>query len=180
MSFQLIVGLGNPEQHRLNTRHNAGFWFLDQLSDNHWQSFGQYQLSQYGNIILIKPLTGINSSGMVVSEFLNDKAIDQKNILLVYDDVDIHCGKVKFKRNCSSRHNGVRNMIEQLGTQQFAHLRIGIGKPENIRLLDYVLSAPNKEEQHQIDLAIQKVCSDFPMLLENEDAFVRRLQGTKL
>lgn len=179
MSIQLIVGLGNPQLHLAECRHNAGFWLMDRLAEQSWIPESDCLLSDYKGISLVKPFSGINLSGIPLSRVVLERGISPQNILLVYDDLDIPCGQVKFKRSCKSRHNGVRNVIEHLGTADFAHLRIGIGKSRSNRLLDYVLSAPSDEERVAINHALNRVQFLLPTLWVNEADFVKRLHTLK-
>lgn len=141
--MKLIIGLGNPGKQYANTRHNAGFLALDFLRAHfEWETFhhetrfhaecaiGIFQGQKY---ILIKPTTFMNHSGTTVRALLNFYHLTPSDILVIHDDLDIAPGTMKI--TASSRaagHNGVQNIIDMLGTQDFRRIRLGIGHPENM------------------------------------------------
>jgi len=135
----LIVGLGNPGSKYELTRHNAGFLALDFFADQHgfslnsekWQ--GMYCRDRLAGtrIILVKPQTFMNKSGECVGRFADFYRIEPANILVVHDDLDLPAGRIKVvARGGAGGHNGIRSIISQLGTPDFARLKIGIGRPE--------------------------------------------------
>ena len=176
MSLQLIVGLGNPDKKLLPTRHNVGFWFLDMLSQRIGKSF-IYSKKHDADIFeyeyssklfrLMKPMSYINNSGIPIKKFINNKNIKPENILIVYDDLDLSVGKIKLKHGGGSGgHNGLNNIIEQLGSKNFWKLRIGIGKPENKdRVIEYVLGKPSKADKdiilESINISLDEINNFF-------------------
>lgn len=137
-SYKLIVGLGNPGDEYKNTRHNAGFMAVDaiinklpgvfQESNGHSSIFWKGR-SRGGNIFLMKPMTYMNLSGKAVSKLIKFNKILPEEVLLVFDDLDLPFGKLRIKNGGGTGgHNGVESVINELGSAQFARLRIGIGK----------------------------------------------------
>jgi len=150
----VIIGLGNPEFEFLGTRHNIGFDFINFLSKKwkikidkiKWKSeFGEGRIffeDKVENILLIKPLTYMNLSGEAVKEIYNNLKIDLKKYVIVHDDLDLPIGGIQFIFNRGDGgHNGIKSVINNLNTNQFFRLRIGIGRPsDDIDTINYVLS----------------------------------------
>jgi PTH1 family peptidyl-tRNA hydrolase len=154
----LIVGLGNPDREYRGSRHNVGFMVLDQLAANLETSFSRVKMNalmtavRYGNerLILIKPQTYMNLSGQAVSSFMRFYKLPREHLLVVYDDVDLPFETLRMKPNGGDAgQKGVRSIIQQLGTQEFPRLRVGIGRPPGrTSVSSYVLqnfSGPDKE-----------------------------------
>ncbi|MGB9878658.1 MAG: aminoacyl-tRNA hydrolase [Candidatus Pelagibacter ubique] len=150
----VIIGLGNPEFEFLGTRHNIGFDFINFLSKKwkikidkiKWKSeFGEGKIffeDKVENVLLIKPLTYMNLSGEAVKEIYNNLKIDLKKYVIVHDDLDLPIGGIQFIFNRGDGgHNGIKSIINDLNTNQFFRLRIGIGRPpDDIDTINYVLS----------------------------------------
>ena len=158
--MKLIVGLGNPGLEYQNTRHNIGFRYLDLFVNeknlgNFKEKFnGLYLKTIYENqdIIFLKPLSYMNNSGEVVKKFKDYYKIDVKDILIIHDDLDIELGKIKLKENGSGGgHNGIKNIILNLGNETFKRLKIGISKNKDYDTKDYVLGKFSKEEEIMLD-----------------------------
>ena len=155
--MKLIIGLGNPGQEYTNTRHNIGFMVIDYFaSDSNWSKKWNalYKEETINNekIILIKPLTYMNLSGQAVKEFVNFYKIPLENILVIQDDLDLEVGTYRIKTNSSSGgHNGIKSIIDCLGRNNFARLKIGISNNKKIDTKDYVLGRFNQEEQAIFD-----------------------------
>jgi len=152
----LIVGLGNPGREYQNTRHNIGFMLVDILADQFNVSFSRAQSKALitdgrylGNrIIIAKPQTYMNKSGHPTSALLKFYKLPPKKILVAYDDIDLPFGTIRIKPSGGSAgHNGIQSIIEQLGTDDFPRLRLGVGRPPGTRkAANYVLKEFNKEE----------------------------------
>ncbi|MFA6291099.1 MAG: aminoacyl-tRNA hydrolase [Victivallales bacterium] len=171
-SFHLIAGLGNPGREYCNTRHNAGFMAVDALAKimsgkSEEKEIPGGLLRQFrcrgGIVSLVKPVTYMNLSGTTVASFMRKKGIDAKGLLLVYDDMDLPLGRLRF---CigggSAGHKGVGSVISEIGTEDFARLRIGIGRKSNSPdKADYVLSEFSESEKELfskvIDMAAEAV-----------------------
>lgn len=139
--MKLIVGLGNPGKEYENTRHNLGFRIIDHLANKlnlelkKEKNKGLYVTGNYLNqkIILLKPLTYMNNSGECIRDFVNYFQIPVENILVVYDDLALPLGSFRYRsRGSSGGHNGIKNIIECLGTQEFKRLKVGIGSDSGI------------------------------------------------
>lgn len=151
----IIVGLGNPEFEFLGTRHNIGFDFINFLSKKwkikinkiKWKNeMGEGKISyldKQEEIILVKPFTYMNLSGEAVKELYNNFKVDLKNYVIVHDDLDLPVGGIQFIFDRGDGgHNGVKSIINNLNTNQFYRLRIGIGRPpDDIDPINYVLNA---------------------------------------
>lgn len=158
--MKLIVGLGNPGCEYDNTRHNVGFHYLDIFAeylkeDNFKEKFnGMYLKTKYNgeDLILLKPLSYMNLSGEVVYKFANYFKIKSEDILVIHDDLDMPVGKLKLKENgTSAGHNGIKNIIQNLNTENFKRLKVGISKSTNIEIKDYVLGKFSQEDKEKIN-----------------------------
>jgi len=155
--MKLIVGLGNPGKEYKNTRHNVGFMVLDNyLGKVDWKTKKEayfYQIEKNNEqVIFIKPLTYMNLSGLAVSKIVNFYKIDIKDILIIQDDLDMEIGTYKIKRNSSAGgHNGIKSIIQELHTDEFARLKIGISKSMQIPVDKYVLTKFSSEEDEKIN-----------------------------
>jgi len=165
MAF-LIVGLGNPGKKYEKTRHNLGFSVVDLLAERLNSSFFEKENYLIGEgvinnipLYLLKPLTFMNRSGLAVKNFIKYKNdIGEKGIFIIYDDLDLPVGKIRLKWNGGSGgHRGVNSIIENLGTKNFYHLKIGIDKPPLKELVEnYVLGNFTKSEIEFIEPAKEK------------------------
>ena len=157
----LFVGLGNPGKEYEHTRHNIGFDFIDKFADSFGEDIdkngfhGMYTKIKYfdKDIILFKPFTYMNNSGLAIKEIKDYFKIDINNIVIIHDDMDFNPGIIRLKESGSSAgHNGIKSIINYLGTEKFKRLRIGIGKFQ-YNIIDYVLTKPSKEDQEKINTA---------------------------
>jgi len=151
-----IFGLGNPGGNYKKTYHNAGFMVLDELAKKHGTSFSKKKcMAEYAEVIindqkvmLFKPLTYMNNSGYTVKNAMKKFKLKLNNILIVFDDIDTKVGELRLKQGGGAGgQNGMKSIIADLGTNEFARLRIGIGSEFKGSLSDYVLS--NIQPQHQ-------------------------------
>jgi len=138
-SLSLIIGLGNPGTQYELTRHNAGFLALDDFADQHncvlnnekWNGLFSSERIDGQRVILLKPQTFMNKSGESVTRFVDFHQIPLKNILVIHDDLDLARGKIKAAaQGGAGGHNGIRSLIQHLGSPAFSRLKIGIGRPE--------------------------------------------------
>lgn len=181
MSIRLIVGLGNPGPEYEQTRHNAGFWLVDQIArtplqrDKNFQALvGKTKIADE-DIWLLEPQTFMNRSGISVGGLARFYKINPAQILVVHDELDIAPGLAKLKLGGSSGgHNGLKDITAALGTQDYWRLRIGIGHPRNLNLqqgvADFVLHRPRKDEQGLIDEAIARSIDIMPRVVRGEFA----------
>ncbi len=175
--IRLIVGLGNPGADYELTRHNAGFWLIDQLARGDLRKEARFQALAAKTRIsgkevwLLEPQTFMNRSGQSVGAIARFYKIAPDEVLVVHDELDLPPGAAKLKKGGSSGgHNGLKDITSALGTQDYWRLRIGIGHPRELKLqqpvVDFVLHRPRAEEQTQIDLAIDKALDVIPLLCE--------------
>lgn len=150
--MKLIVGLGNPDKEYDKTRHNVGFMVIDNyLGSVNWSNkFNALYCEKVINgekIIFVKPLTYMNNSGNAVGEFVRYFNIDNKDVLVIQDDLDLNVGDYKLKMHSSSGgHNGIKSIIASLGNQDFPRLKVGIGSVKKDEVIDYVLGKFSKSE----------------------------------
>lgn len=166
----LIVGLGNPGKQYESTRHNAGFMAAEAIAYklgmvfSAWQGAkAEYAKGSLGDtaIYILKPLTFMNLSGTAVSSFSHFFKIQAKDIIVIFDDMSISLGDIRMRLTGSAGgQNGMKNIIEQLGTQDVPRLRIGIGpRPEYFEGKDFVLSKFNTADRTLLDSALLKTVS---------------------
>lgn len=163
----LIAGLGNIGPEYELTRHNIGFLALDQLADKFDADFSSNRLAYTADfkhkgkhIHLIKPTTFMNLSGKAVNYWMKEWKIPQENILIITDDIALPYGKLRLRpKGSHGGHNGLRNIEETLGTQEYARLRFGVGGdfPKG-RQVDYVLSNFDKNDFAELPIHLGKAC----------------------
>ena len=178
-AVQLIVGLGNPGTEYEQTRHNAGFWFVDELARANQCSLrsearfhaevGRCTLHGH-DCRLQKPTTFMNRSGQAVIALANFLRIPPTEILVVHDELDLPPGTARLKKGGGhGGHNGLRDLIAHLGTQEFMRLRIGVGHPgDRNQVVDYVLHRPSRDEREQIDAGMQRALDVMPLAVAGE------------
>lgn len=164
--MKLIIGLGNPGKQYENTRHNVGFWAIDEMSKEwnipmtkeKWKASVGEGLFQGEKVVLVKPLTYMNLSGESVRMALDWLKVDLKDFIVLYDDLDLSVGQIRLRRKGSSGgHNGIKSLIQQLGTDEFHRIKIGIGRPTTPQpTANYVLSAFPTEEVEGIKDAVTR------------------------
>ena len=183
MPIRLIVGLGNPGLEYEQTRHNAGFWLLDNLANSLPGTRLQRETRFTGllarsviakqEVWLLQPQTFMNRSGQSVGALARFYKIAADEVLVVHDELDLAPGAAKLKKGGSSGgHNGLKDITAALGTQDYWRLRLGIGHPRaqssQQAVADFVLHRPRKEEQVLIEEAIEKSLRVLPMLCEGK------------
>ena len=160
----LIAGLGNPGLSYKKTRHNAGFQALDVLADRFGVRVKTKGFSAlYGEgrigderVILCKPQTYMNLSGDAIQQLLHFYKLEPERLIVLYDDIDLPLGSMRIRANGSAgSHNGMRSILACIHSENFARIRIGVGKDESVLLRDYVLKRPSKEEQKTLDEVFQ-------------------------
>ena len=168
--MKLIVGLGNPDKKYLNTFHNLGFMALDGVASKLCADFAKQKCKatiaeiKIGKekIILAKPLTYMNLSGESVRELLAFYKIPLEDLIVIYDDYDLPKGEIRIREKGSAgTHNGMRNILKELGTGDFARIRVGFNPATETRvpLIDYVLSGIKEEDKSLFEKAIDKAGS---------------------
>ena len=167
--MKLIVGLGNPGKDYKNTRHNVGFLVLDKyLNTSDWkEKFNALYHEERINgekVIFIKPLTFMNLSGDAIVKFVNYYDVCIDDILVIHDDLDLPFSTYKLKKNSSAGgHNGIKSIINRLGSQEFARLKVGVSHDRSMDTKDYVLGNFSKMETEKFN-SMQK---DFDNIIES-------------
>lgn len=177
---KMIVGLGNPGSKYDNTRHNIGFMSVDSFmkeNDNMFaenKNFKAYITSIFSNgekIYLIKPTTFMNNSGVAVRALLTYFNINIKDLVVIYDDLDMEVGKIRLrKKGSAGGHNGIKSIISHLGTQEFNRIKIGIGRPKvGVSVINHVLGKFSTDERIIIDTSLLKVDDAVNFYLQSND-----------
>ena len=171
--MKLVVGLGNPGPKYRETRHNVGFWVIDELATR-WQLASTWRqkddamfVRQPGGTALIKPLTFMNLSGFAVSKFRQFFQVEPGDVLVIVDDVALPLGRLRARiRGTAGGHNGLKSVIEQLGTEEFPRLRIGVGRGDERRdLADHVTSKFDPAERDIIHAATLRAADATEMFI---------------
>lgn len=174
--MQIIIGLGNPGEKYSATRHNVGFFFVDKLKEKY--SFPEFALNKKFQaeiskgkiegveVLLVKPATFMNLSGAAAQSALDFYKLSPDDLIVIQDDLDIALGKYKLATDSSSAgHNGVQNIIDQLGTQKFRRLRVGIGEEKEgapvcrLGAHDFVLGKFTPEETDAMEKISEEIIS---------------------
>ncbi|MDD2721353.1 MAG: aminoacyl-tRNA hydrolase [Gallionella sp.] len=187
--IRLIVGLGNPGREYESTRHNAGFWWVDELARAENLNFrsetkfhGQAaRATLHGQEVwLLKPQTFMNLSGRAVAALAQFYKITPAEILVVHDELDLQPGIARLKLGGGhGGHNGLKDIIAQLGTKDFWRLRLGIGHPgDRAQVSNFVLNDPRREERELIDDAMNKAQLVAHLIIEGKlDAAMLKLHS---
>ncbi|WP_178625541.1 aminoacyl-tRNA hydrolase [Frisingicoccus sp.] len=186
----LIAGLGNPSKNYEGTRHNIGFTMIDAIGEKfgidvttkkHKALVGRGIIDGM-RVILAKPQTYMNLSGESIREIADFYKIEPENIIIIYDDISLDVGRLRIrKKGSAGGHNGIKNIIAHLGTQEFPRIKVGIGnKPEGWDLADYVLSKYSKAEQEALKEASDDVIGAVRlMIMDDIDAAMNRYNAKK-
>ena len=165
MSVRLIVGLGNPGSKYANNRHNVGYQFVESLAETYGLSFTRRQLhAQVADghiagqrVLVAKPLTFMNLSGNAVGSLMHFYKIQPADLIVIYDDLDLPLGRARLRPGGGSGgHKGMKSIIERIGAQEFARLRIGIGRPRSGEPADYVLKNFNEDERIELGRTFER------------------------
>ena len=162
--MKIVVGLGNPGRKYAGTRHNVGFDVVDVLAERHgleWESAPAEALMakwRSAGTLVVKPLTFMNLSGYAVGDLLRYFKVEIADLLVVVDEVQLELGRLRTRGSGSAGgHNGLKSLIEQLGTDQFPRMRFGVGRGDGRRgLADHVLATFDRDEQAVVSEAISR------------------------
>lgn len=187
---RLIIGLGNPGDRYFETKHNVGFMLLDKIAKRENVTFNHDKIFQADiattfidgeKIYLVKPTTFMNESGKAVHALMAYYGLDEKDILVAYDDLDMAVGKIRFRQKGSAGgHNGIKSIVKHIGTQEFDRIKIGIGRPKGkMSVVNHVLSGFDTEDRIEIDLALEKLDKAVNFYLEEDDfdTIMRKFNG---
>ena len=170
----LIIGLGNPESDYANTRHNMGFDVINEISKkcdikvskskfNALYGMGEIENNK---VILIKPQTYMNLSGESIIQFKKFYKISNKNIIVIYDDIDLNIGDIRLKaKGGAGTHNGMKSVVQNLNTEDFIRVRVGIGAPQDKG--DYVIGPIPKREKEVLERSIEKAADSVIEVLKS-------------
>ena len=176
-NLRLIVGLGNPGADYVDTRHNAGFWLIDEIAAQQGLSFrfekrfnaDECKFKAHGrDVFLQKPQTFMNRSGQSVAALARYFKIAVEEILVIHDELDLPPGVNRIKQSGGhGGHNGLRDIINHLGSRDFFRLRVGIGHPgDSKQVVNYVLHKPSVADLNLIEAANRDTLAAMPQLLE--------------
>jgi PTH1 family peptidyl-tRNA hydrolase len=180
--LKLIVGLGNPGREYRETRHNVGFMIVDEIARRHGLSWAMapsqvpdaFVTKRYGTdpLLLAKPLTYMNRSGDAVATLARYYDIAPADLLIVIDEAALPFGKLRARpRGSAGGHNGLKSIVERLGTQEFPRLRLGVGRGDGRRdLADHVLATFEPEERTELESVIARA-ADAAEMFAVEDIF---------
>lgn len=173
----LIVGLGNPENEYAKTRHNMGFNTINEIAKNNnieitktkFKGLYGSGIIQGKKIILLKPQTYMNLSGESIKEIIDFYNIELNEIIVIYDDIDIEKGTIKIrKKGGPGAHNGMKSIVENLKTSEFARVRVGIGQPEfKNDMINYVIGKVPEEEQEILQQGVKKAALAIEEIIKN-------------
>ena len=175
----IIVGLGNPTNEYAGTRHNVGFDVIDQIADKYNISVTERKHRAFcgkgiiggQKVILVKPQTYMNLSGESVRSVLDFYKVDvETELLVIFDDVSLDVGQLRIrKKGSAGGHNGIKNIIQHLGTNVFHRIKVGVGeKPKDYDLADYVLGHFSKGEKEQMEEGYKKAVNAVELMLQGE------------
>ncbi len=173
----LIIGLGNPEDNYSRTRHNMGFDVINKIAEKFDIQVNKQKFKAlYGTgmingekVILVKPQTYMNLSGESVQEFVNFYKVENKDILVIYDDIDTIPGKIRIRKSGGpGTHNGMRSVVSSLGSEDFMRIRVGIGCPEfKGELINYVIGYIPDEQYEILKKGVELASESVEEILKN-------------
>lgn len=173
----LIVGLGNPETDYARTRHNMGFDTINiiakkykiEMTRTKFNSIFGMGTIEGKKVVLVKPQTFMNLSGQAVREFVNFYKINMEDVIIIYDDMDIEKGIMKIrKKGGPGSHNGMKSVVQELATQEFPRIRVGIGKPEHKNdAINYVLGYIPDDEYEVLQIGVEKASKAIEEIIKN-------------
>ncbi len=187
----IIVGLGNPTKEYDNTRHNIGFAAIDMLADKYGINVTEVKHKAllgkgviHGNkVILVKPMTYMNLSGEAVRAIVDYYKVDEEEeLLVIYDDISLDVGQFRVrKKGSAGGHNGIKNIIAQLGHDTFQRIKIGVGeKPKGYDLADYVLGHFSKEDLATLKDGMERIDSAVELILQGNIEEAMNRYNTKV
>ena len=173
----LIVGLGNPEEEYARTRHNMGFDVINKIAKNHHIDVSKKKFnSLYGTgeiaeekVILLKPQTYMNDSGKAIRDCMQFYKLSSKNVIVIFDDLDIEPGIIKIrKKGGPGTHNGMKSVVQEIQSENFIRIRVGIGNPSYKNdLLNYILTRIPEDEYKVLETATEKAALAIEEIIKN-------------
>lgn len=176
--MKMLVGLGNPGKEYENTKHNVGWMLLDAVADKFgisagWRKCGKALVAEYRlgaeKLILVKPLTYMNLSGEAVGPLMNWYKLDTGDVMVAHDDMDLPVGTVRIrKKGGAGGHNGIKSLLQHLPDENFARIRIGIGRPlPGWSVVNHVLAVFNEDQRPLIDESIKYLVPAVECIIAN-------------
>ena len=186
----LIIGLGNPGEKYAHTRHNAGFEVMDLLEKQYAVKLRKKVLQPWAaaewtdgrkKIVLCKPLTFMNNSGIAVKKLMDRFGVPPEQVLILYDDIDLPPGKVRVRKNGGpGTHNGMRSIVKETGADAFPRIRVGTGdRPAGQDLVNWVLGRPGPDEKPLMEAAFAEAAECAAEWAENGTDAAMRLASEK-
>ena len=182
--MKVVVGLGNPGNQYKDNRHNIGFMTIDEWAYQHHLAFNKVmfdavyaeEIINGEKVLFVKPQTFMNLSGQAIRPILNYFKVSIEDMIVIYDDMDLDVGRIRLRQKGSAGgHNGIKSMIECLGTQEFKRIKVGVGRPQGKRtVISHVLSGFPKEEQEDVILSVKTAVDAIEDWLEHGD-FVKTM-----
>lgn len=173
----IIAGLGNPGDKYAGTRHNMGFGVIDELAERHRISMNSVKLKGLvgsgiiggQKVLLVKPQTYMNCSGECVRPLADYYKVPVEDIIIIYDDISLDVGQIRVRgKGSAGGHNGMKSLIQHLGSSDFPRIRVGVGdKPAQMDLADYVLGRFPKEELEDVRLSLKTGADAVESMIEN-------------
>lgn len=172
--MKLVVGLGNPGSRYKDTRHNIGFMVIDELVkrrklESYKEKFNAHlyeERSEKEHILFIKPQTYMNLSGVSVGAIAQFYKLSISDLFVIYDDMDLPLGSLRIRlKGSAGGHNGMKSIIQHLGSDNFSRIRLGIGRPERQGVIDFVLQSFSKDEIQQAKEAVEYAASAVECIL---------------
>ena len=177
--MKLIVGLGNPGDKYKDNRHNIGFMTVDEWAVTHQLNFNKTmfdavyaeEMINGEKVLFVKPHTYMNLSGQAVRPLMNYFKIPVEDIVVIYDDMDLDVGRIRLRQKGSAGgHNGIKSMIECLGTNEFKRIKVGVGRPKGNRtVVSHVLAGFPKEEQEDVIMSVKTAVDAIADWLDHDD-----------
>mgnify|MGYP002241246472 CR=1 FL=1 len=173
----IIAGLGNPTKEYEGTRHNVGFQVIDKIAEKYniavdakkGRAYVGKGIIEGQKVLLVKPQTYMNLSGESIRELVDYFKVDPKEeLLVIYDDISLNPGQIRIrKKGSAGGHNGIKNMIAQLGTDTFQRIKVGVGeKPKGYDLADYVLGKFSKEDRVLMEEGYDLACEASALIMQ--------------
>ncbi len=167
--MKLVVGLGNPGPEYAATKHNVGFWVVDAFAEKHGIPVSKPSKFEDVPLLLFKPQTFMNRSGTAIVRLLEKFQIALADLIVIQDDLDMDCGRVRIRTSGSAGgHRGIASIIENVGSNEFLRVKIGIGRDANQDAADYVLAPFSSEDQKQVLVGVESAVLAIPLLIEGK------------
>jgi peptidyl-tRNA hydrolase, PTH1 family len=173
-AMKAVVGLGNPGPSYAQTRHNVGFWVVEELAARHHLRFARGDYRSHvargrirdEEVVLLKPQTFMNASGEAVGRARRDLGLEAADIIVVYDDLDIPVGRIRVRGEAGAGgHHGVESVIEALGSRAFPRVRVGIGRPGGDPM-EHVLGTPAPQERELLEASVERAADAVEVVLD--------------